>query len=143
MIESMGFGGSIQESLHQLRMADLRARLGITEEKSGVDESIFRIGVKPRVLQTKTQACSNVWPEVTITGSAMRESEMGQRNSFGGSFGLGFNKGFDFGDGKDESLLKKKKIFHLRLGVIVVVAVSLIFCFSVSFSNTHLVCMGL
>lgn len=68
-----------------------------------------------------------------MTGSAMREPEMGQRNSFGGCFGLGF-KGFEGDEGRD--LLK---IFHFRLGV----AASVVLCFSVSLSNAHLVCMGL
>lgn len=59
MLESMGFGGSTEEFLHQLRMVDLRARLGIMEEKSDVDES-DKVGVKARALQALTQACSKV-----------------------------------------------------------------------------------
>lgn len=120
-------------------MAVLRARLGITEEKSSVDESSSRVGVKDRALQAKTQAFSNVWPEVTITGSAMRDPEMGQRNSFGGSFDLGCR------GGEDENLLKRYINFHLRLGVIVGVGVgvSLILPFSVSLSNPQSTSLGL
>lgn len=120
-------------------MAVLRARLGITEEKSSVDESSSRVGVKDRALQAKTQAFSNVWPEVTITGSAIRDPEMGQRNSFGGSFDLGCR------GGEDENLLKRYINFHLRLGVIVGVGVGvcLILPFSVSFSNPQSTSLGL
>lgn len=110
MLESMGFGGSTLEFLHHTRMVDLRARLGITEEKSGVDES-GKVGVKPRALQALTQARSKVWPDETMTGSAIRDLEIGQRNSIGGCFGLGFN-GFEGREKRD--LLK---IFHLNLGV--------------------------
>lgn len=59
------------------------AILGMIVEKSGVEPS-DRIGVKLRFLQTWTQFLSNVWPEVTMTGSAIRELEMEHMNSDGG-----------------------------------------------------------
>lgn len=63
-------------------MVDFRARLGITEVRSGGGEST-RLGVKFRALQTWTQTRSKVWPEETMTGSAIRDPEIGQMNSFG------------------------------------------------------------
>lgn len=55
----------------------------MTVEKSG-DVPSDKIGVKLRFLQTRTQFLSNVWPEVTITGSAIKESEIEHMNSGGG-----------------------------------------------------------
>lgn len=112
--------------MHQLRMVDLRARLRIMEEKSA------KVGVKPRGLQALTQACSKVWPEETMTGSAMREPKMGQRNSFGGCFGLGL-KGFE---GDEEGLVEELP-FSPGSGSL---RGSLFFCV---LPNAHLVCMGL
>ncbi|KAK9987056.1 hypothetical protein SO802_032007 [Lithocarpus litseifolius] len=54
-------------------MAVLRVRLGITEEKFGVDESSSRVGVKDTALQAKTRVFTNVWPEVTITDNTLLE----------------------------------------------------------------------
>ncbi|KAB1221203.1 hypothetical protein CJ030_MR2G025737 [Morella rubra] len=71
----MGFGGSIEEFLHQLRIVDLRARIGITKEKPGLDEST-RVGVKPRAWQTQTKVHSKEWPKETMTGSTMKDPEM-------------------------------------------------------------------
>lgn len=105
----------MEDLRHQLRMADLRARLEITEEKSGGGEST-RVGVKLRDLQTWTQARSKVWPEETMTGSAIREPEMGQMNSFGAwAFAV-------FDGMADEDLLKS---FHLRLGLGLLISVTL------------------
>lgn len=42
-------------------------------------------GVKANSAQAWMQARSKVWPEATMTGSAMREHEIGQMNSAGGS----------------------------------------------------------
>lgn len=56
-------------------MVDLRARLGNTEEKLGLDEST-RVGVKPRAWQDRTQVRSKEWPEETMTRSAMRDLEI-------------------------------------------------------------------
>lgn len=79
--KSRGLGGD----WHQLRMVDLRARLGMMVEKSGVEPS-ERVGLKERERQARTELRSKVWPEETITGSDMREPEIGQMNSFGGCF---------------------------------------------------------
>ncbi|BAU02379.1 hypothetical protein VIGAN_11189500, partial [Vigna angularis var. angularis] len=70
------------------RMADLRARLGMRVEKSGVVPS-GSCGVKLRFLQASTEERSKEWPEETMTGSNMRERETGQRNSSGGVWILG------------------------------------------------------
>uniref|UniRef100_A0A2P2IIK9 Uncharacterized protein n=1 Tax=Rhizophora mucronata TaxID=61149 RepID=A0A2P2IIK9_RHIMU len=74
-------------------MAVLRARLGITVEMSGTLPASSS-GMKPRVLQAWTQARSKVWPADTMTGSFIREPEMGQRNSSGISNFFGC-RGFD------------------------------------------------
>lgn len=62
-----------------MRIVDLRAKLGIKTEKSGIVPS-GREGVKERSRQTWTEVRSNVWPEETTTGSNIRELAMGQRN---------------------------------------------------------------
>ncbi|KAD0183000.1 hypothetical protein E3N88_44673 [Mikania micrantha] len=67
---------------HQLIMADLRARLGMMVVKSTVVKRV--VGLKESDIQARTQLRSNVWPEETITGSAMSSPEMGQMNSGGG-----------------------------------------------------------
>lgn len=51
--ESSGFGGGKHRRSHQLRIADFKARFGMTVEKSGGG-----FGVKPRVLEAMTQALS-------------------------------------------------------------------------------------
>ncbi|MFS7948333.1 hypothetical protein Hanom_Chr06g00558751 [Helianthus anomalus] len=62
-------------------MADLRARLGMMVVKS----TVRRVGgLKDKEIQARTQLRSKVWPEETMTGSAMRVLEMGQMNSGGG-----------------------------------------------------------
>ena len=87
-------------------MVDLRAKFGIMVEKSGVEPS-FRVGEKFKSLQTCTEMDSKVWPEVITTGSAMRELEIGQRNSKGGSF--------DWCLEDEELELRWNEIFHLGL----------------------------
>ncbi|RDX67442.1 hypothetical protein CR513_53687, partial [Mucuna pruriens] len=82
-------------------MADLRARLGMRAEKSGVVPS-GSWGVKLRFLQASTEERSKEWPEETMTGSDMRERDMGHRNSSGGLLGLAW----------------KKIFFHLSFGVV-------------------------
>lgn len=84
-----GCGGGVWVVWHHLRMADLRARLGMRVEKSGVVPS-GSWGVKFRFLQASTAARSKEWPEETMTGSDMRERERGQRNSSGGVLVLDF-----------------------------------------------------
>lgn len=84
-------------------MVDLRARLGMTVEKSGVVPST-RVGVNPRVLQTWTQARSKVWPEETTTGSAIKEPETGHRNSPGGSAVCGFCSWWAFVEIEEDDL---------------------------------------
>lgn len=66
-------------------MVVLRAKLGITVEKSVVDLS-GKVGLKPNFLQISTEARSKVWPEETTTGSNIKNPEIGQRNSGGGCF---------------------------------------------------------
>lgn len=61
-------------------MADLRARLGMTKEKSA---SPARVGVKERDTQACTQLRSKVRPDDSITGSAINKFEMGHKNSIG------------------------------------------------------------
>lgn len=68
--------------LHQLKMADLSARLGMTVVKSAAAPS-GRVGLKERETQARTQFRSKVWPDDTITGSAMIEPETGHKNSTG------------------------------------------------------------
>lgn len=80
-----GLGRSDPDLEHQLRIAVLRAKLGMTVEKSGLDPSAS-VGVKLKSLQTSTHTRSKVWPEETTAGLNIKELEMGQRNSCGGSF---------------------------------------------------------
>ena len=75
-------GESMEELWHHLVIADLRARFGISVEKSGMVPS-ERFGVKFKFLQASTDTLSKVWPEETITGSAIRDPETGHRNSSG------------------------------------------------------------
>lgn len=63
-------------------MADLRARLGMMVVKSTVARKV--VGLKEREIHARTQFRSNVWPEETITGSAISSPDMGQMNSGGG-----------------------------------------------------------
>lgn len=99
-----GRGGGVWVVWHHLRMADLRARLGMRVEKSGVVPS-GSWGVKLRFLQASTEERSKEWPEETMTGSDMREWETGQRNSSGGVWILGL------------VLVWKKIFFHFSFGV--------------------------
>lgn len=80
----MGLGCSTLNVSHQLRMADLRARLGIKVEKSGVEPS-DKMGLNWSDLQALTQLHSKLCPEETITGSAIRDPEIEHMNSFGAS----------------------------------------------------------
>lgn len=80
-----GLGRSDPDLEHQLRIAVLRAKLGMTVEKSGLDPSAS-VGVKLKSLQTSTHTRSKVCPEETTAGLNIKELEMGQRNSCGGSF---------------------------------------------------------
>lgn len=80
-----GFGRSDPVFEHQLRIAVLSAKFGITVEKSGLDPSAS-VGVKPKSPHTRTHTRSKVWPEETTAGSNINDLEMGQRNSWGGSF---------------------------------------------------------
>lgn len=70
---------------HQLRIVFLRAKLGIIAEKSGFEPS-GKDDVNPSSRHTCTEVRSKVWPEDTTTGSNIKEPEIGQMNSFGGSF---------------------------------------------------------
>lgn len=64
-------------------MVDLRARLGMRVEKSGVEPS-DRVGIKERERQASTELRSKVWPEETMTGSDMTAPEIRHKNSLGG-----------------------------------------------------------
>lgn len=57
----------------------------MTVEKSGFDPS-GSVGEKPKSLQTSMHTRSKVWPEETTAGLNIKELEMGQINSCGGSF---------------------------------------------------------
>lgn len=63
-------------------IADLRARLGMIVVKSTLDRRV--IGLNEREIHATTQFRSNVWPEETMTGSAIKSLEIGQMNSGGG-----------------------------------------------------------
>ncbi|URE38304.1 hypothetical protein MUK42_16191 [Musa troglodytarum] len=77
-------GGGTPQRWHQLRMADLRATLGIRRTEEGLRSRKRPGGEKAKSAQAWTQLRSKVWPEGgTMTGSAMREREMGHRNSTG------------------------------------------------------------
>lgn len=65
-------------------MAVLRAKLGITVEKSGVEPS-GSVGMNPKSLHTCTEMRSKVWPEETMVGSNIKDLEMGHTNSEGGT----------------------------------------------------------
>lgn len=83
--ERISVGGGIGRKelvRHQLTMADLRARLGMMVVKSTVEWRV--VGLKEREIQARTQLRSKVWPEETMTGSAISSPEMGQTNSGGG-----------------------------------------------------------
>lgn len=69
--------------------------------------------MKLRSLQAWTEARSKEWPEETMTGSAMMEPEMGQRNSSGGFWVLLLLLGFE------GLMLWKKSFFHFSLGVVI------------------------
>lgn len=76
----------------------------MSEERSGREPSGSG-GEKPRVLQASAEERSKEWPDETMTGSAIRELEMGQRNSEGGFLG---------GRGEEEEEEERwKEIFHL------------------------------
>ncbi|URE02931.1 hypothetical protein MUK42_20669 [Musa troglodytarum] len=65
-------------------MADLRATLGMRTRAEGPRSTARPGGEKAKSAQAWMQLRSKVWPEgATMTGSAMREREMGQRNSTG------------------------------------------------------------
>ncbi|KAJ9562373.1 hypothetical protein OSB04_007533 [Centaurea solstitialis] len=70
---------------HQLVMADLSARFGMTAVKSTA-----AFGLWDREMHARTQFRSNVCPDETITGSAINSPEIGQMNSGGGRGGGGF-----------------------------------------------------
>lgn len=79
-------------------------------EKSGLEPSGSR-GAKPRCLQTCTHMLSKVWPEETTTGSNIKEPEMGQTYSVGGSLCLDLDLDLeDDGDGDGDLYIE---IFHL------------------------------
>lgn len=82
------------------------------EERSGREPS-GRSGAKPRVLQASAEERSKVWPEETMTGSAMREEEIGQRNSEGGFLGR-----------REEAEERWKEIFHLVFPLLPISATS-------------------
>ncbi|THU47218.1 hypothetical protein C4D60_Mb09t13200 [Musa balbisiana] len=80
----IGCGGGTPQRWHQLRMADLRATLGMRRGEEGLRSRKRPGGEKAKSAQAWTQLRSKVWPEGgTMTGSAMREREMGHRNSTG------------------------------------------------------------
>lgn len=65
-------------------MAVLRAKLGITVEKSGVEPS-GSVGMNPKSPHTCTDMRSKVWPEETMVGSNIKDLAMGHTNSEGGT----------------------------------------------------------
>lgn len=102
-----------------MRMVDLRARLGMTAEKSAASPP-WRVGLKERETQARTQLRSNVWPEETMTGSAMIEPDSGQRNSTGIGkdrcwFRVGLWWRLSGGGGEELDGDLRKEIFHLCL----------------------------
>lgn len=85
-----GAGCGSPSRSHQLRMAVRRATLGTRtsgdeEETDAARSAATAGGEKASAAQAWMQARSKVWPGGTTTGSAIREPEIGQRNSAGGS----------------------------------------------------------
>lgn len=99
---SSGCGNGVYEFVwHQFKIADLRARFGIMVLKS----TLF--GLKDNDMHASTQLRSNVWPEETMTGSAMRLLDIGHMNSGGG------------GDGGDDSFEGDLRRLNLHLCLLV------------------------
>lgn len=89
-----------------------------------------------RFLQAWTEVRSKEWPEETITGSAMREPEMGQRNSSGGFWVLlGFEAMVVWDD------LWKKSFFHFNLGVVLIGSENFSGDSLAPFGEAHFLCM--